>query len=122
MGYQLGVGMKGRVKFEFSLPAEVKKEGKLYIARCPLVDVYSQGTSKKEALANLIEAIQLFAESCFERGTLDEVLQACGFEFMPDLRNVRKPAKAASKRTHADSIRVPLSLMIARRHAEACPN
>ena len=111
--------MKGRVKFEFNLPAEVKKVGKLYVAKCPLVAVYSQGSSKKEALVNLIEAIQLFVESCFERGTLEQVLQSCGFEFTPDLNKV---PKLQARRASAECVKVPLSLLIARKHAETRAN
>ncbi|MDB5903145.1 MAG: hypothetical protein JWM26_2023 [Betaproteobacteria bacterium] len=111
--------MTGQVKFEFDLPASVKKRGKLFIAHCPLIDVTSQGGTKKEALDHLIEAIQLFIESCFERGTLDEVMQACGFEFKP---KGPKQRKAPAKSVRTECIRVPLSLLIAKRHAEARPH
>jgi predicted RNase H-like HicB family nuclease len=110
--------MNGQVKFEFDLPATVKKRGKFYVAHCPLIDVTSQGDSKKEALDHLIEAIQLFIESCFDRGTLDEVLRACGFEFRAK-GSKPKPRKLAAKAARTECVRVPLSLLIARRHAEA---
>jgi hypothetical protein len=38
-----------------------------------------QGRDQEEAVRNLIEAAQLFIESCFERNVLDEVLKNCGF-------------------------------------------
>ena len=107
--------MNGLVKFEFNLPYAMRKRGKLFIAHCPLVDVTSQGESKKQALEHLIEAIQLFMESCFERGTLDEVLEACGFEFKSEGKKLRK-AQARPSRT--ECVRVPLSLLISRKHAE----
>lgn len=101
--------MTGLVKFEFKLPAHVKKQGNLYIACCPLLDVYSQGDSKKEALANLKEALVLFVESCFERGTLDQVLRSSGFY----------PAEGKEPKFAADDyVSVPMSL-ISRKHAEA---
>lgn len=40
----------------------VWKEGKHYVAQCLNVDVSSFGTTKKEALLNLKEALQLYFE------------------------------------------------------------
>lgn len=40
----------------------VWKEGKYYVAQCLNVDVSSFGKTKKEALANLSEAIELYFE------------------------------------------------------------
>ena len=68
-----------KVVFEGHMPVEVRQEERWFIARCPLLDVYSQGESEKEALENVIEALSLFLISCFERGELDRVLKACGF-------------------------------------------
>lgn len=56
----------------------VQKPG-WFVASFPALDVSSQGRTKGEAESNLIEATQLFLESCFELGTLDEVLKGCGF-------------------------------------------
>jgi predicted RNase H-like HicB family nuclease len=40
----------------------VYKEGKYYVAQCLNVDVSSFGTTEKEALANLQEALELYLE------------------------------------------------------------
>lgn len=40
----------------------VWKEGKYYIAQCLNIDVSSFGKTKKEALANLSEALELYLE------------------------------------------------------------
>lgn len=40
----------------------VWKEGKYYVARCLNVEVSSFGKTKKEALANLDEALELYFE------------------------------------------------------------
>jgi len=45
-----------------SYTAVVEKEGKLYAALCPELDVASQGTTIEEATANLKEAVELFLE------------------------------------------------------------
>lgn len=67
------------IEASVQLPVDVKQKGKLWISRCEVLDVCSQGPDKKKALANLVEALQLFLESCFERGTLDQVLHERGF-------------------------------------------
>jgi predicted RNase H-like HicB family nuclease len=45
-----------------SYTAVVEKEGSLYVALCPELDVASQGTTVEEATANLKEAVELFLE------------------------------------------------------------
>ena len=42
--------------------AIIEKEGNLYAALCPELDVASQGTTVEEAASNLQEAIELFLE------------------------------------------------------------
>jgi predicted RNase H-like HicB family nuclease len=44
------------------LSAVVRREGRLYVALCPELDVASQGKSVEEALANLKEALELYLE------------------------------------------------------------
>jgi predicted RNase H-like HicB family nuclease len=43
--------------------ALITKEGKWYVARCPELNVTSQGQTFEEAQKNLIEAIELYIES-----------------------------------------------------------
>ena len=64
-----------RVVFSLTVDSEVKKEGGVHVSYCPALDVYSQGESEDEASANLIEALQLFVQSCYERGTLGAVMR-----------------------------------------------
>ncbi len=42
--------------------AILKKEGSVFVALCPELDVASQGESVESALANLKEAVELFLE------------------------------------------------------------
>ncbi|MCW5784444.1 MAG: type II toxin-antitoxin system HicB family antitoxin [Nitrospirales bacterium] len=46
-----------------SYTAVVEKEGDLYVALWPELDVASQGATVEEATANLKEAVELFFES-----------------------------------------------------------
>ena len=42
--------------------AILEREGDLFVALCPELDVASQGTTVEEATANLKEAVELFLE------------------------------------------------------------
>lgn len=46
-----------------SYTAILEKEGDLYVALCPELDVASQGATVEDAVANLKEAVELFLES-----------------------------------------------------------
>lgn len=47
---------------KIDLKSVVWKEGKYYVAQCLNVDVSSFGKTKKDALANLDEALELYFE------------------------------------------------------------
>jgi len=65
---------------QLQLPFDIEKKDDWYVSSCNALDVHSQGKTKDEAKHNLGEALFLFFLSCFERGTIDEVLKDCGFE------------------------------------------
>jgi predicted RNase H-like HicB family nuclease len=73
--------------FQITLPAKIKKKKDRFVSSCDVLDINSQGYSEEEARKNLVQAIQLFFISCYERGTLDEALKECGFQAS------RSPAK-----------------------------
>ena len=75
------------IQFQISVPAEVRSDSVGYVSCCPPLDIYSQGPTKETALENLVEAIQLFFESCYERGTLDKVLGIVG------LNRIKSPSR-----------------------------
>jgi predicted RNase H-like HicB family nuclease len=50
-----------------------------WIAVCPSIGVASQGLSAEDAKRCIDEAIQLWFESCIERGTLERALQESNF-------------------------------------------
>lgn len=104
------MGSHAVATFELNLPATFETEGRWIVARFPHLDVASQGTTRDEAARNLIEAAQLFIESCFERGVLDSVLKACGFE----------PGHAGET-IGADRLTVPVELLAARNGAQSLP-
>ena len=64
-----------RIAMEFKVPARIRKKGKWFISSCPLLDVHSKGRTRGESERNLVDALTSFLISCYERGTLDEVLR-----------------------------------------------
>jgi len=73
--------MRFKIQFEAKLPVTLKKDDQTgnIVACCPILDVVTQGPNKDEAKKNLIEALNLFFISCYEHGTLDEVMKERGF-------------------------------------------
>lgn len=96
--------MNTTIVFTARLPFEVQKSDNYYISNCPVLDVYSQGKNEEEAKLNLIEALSLFFVSCYERGTLDDVLKECGFV----------PAKPSKRQKKIDAnyidVQIPFSI------------
>lgn len=68
------------IRFTLTVPVIFKGEGDWVYSSCEILDVHSQGRTHTEAKRNIIEALQLFVESCFRRGTLEQVLKECNFE------------------------------------------
>jgi predicted RNase H-like HicB family nuclease len=95
---------------EFTLPARVRKKGKWFVSSCDPLDVHSQGRTREEAERNLQDALSSFLSSCFERGTLDDVLRESGF-----VARAGRP----SKRSGARSIAVPVSFSVRRARTRA---
>ncbi len=83
----------------------MKKRQKWYLAVCQPLDVASQGPTKEKALANLRDAIRGLLADCFERGTLDEVLQQAGFV------SARKPREKVRYSTGGHWLTVPIALL-----------
>lgn len=103
-----------QIEMTMKLPAEVKKEGKWYISRCSILDVYSQGETKNKAIKNLVEALTAFLVSCYERKTLDAVLKECGF------KAIHKPAIKKPFPKKFSSINVPIPFLISPSHLAPC--
>jgi predicted RNase H-like HicB family nuclease len=68
------------IELEVNLGAYVRREtSRRWIATCPQIDVVTQGASGEEAKACLQEAVELWFESCIERGVLDQALREANF-------------------------------------------
>lgn len=68
---------------------ELKLRGKFYhhkrwvVARCPELDVASQGEDEADARRMLTEAVQILLEETARRGTLGKVLQEAELPVVP---------------------------------------
>ena len=74
-----------------SVRIEVFKEGDVYIALAPELNVSSFGNDIEDAKRSLQEAIEAFLEECEETGSLEAVLEESGFSRTGDSWRPRKP-------------------------------
>lgn len=106
--------MRAKVRFEVQVPVKLfEGENGVIVAHCPVFDVSSQGCTEKEARKNIADALTGFLVTCYEMGTLDEVMKACGFEIAAD----------ESDDTGADDgdyIDIPLPFLIKDPNIQAC--
>lgn len=58
---------------------QIWEEDGQFIAHAMPLDVMSSGPTVEEARAALDEAVSLFLDTAAEAGTLEEVLEECGF-------------------------------------------
>jgi hypothetical protein len=58
---------------------EIWKEGGMYVAYCPELDMTSCGKSIEDAKNNLKDVISINFVECKKMGTLDQLLQEAGF-------------------------------------------
>jgi predicted RNase H-like HicB family nuclease len=58
---------------------QIWREGNQYIAHAMPIDVMSSGSSPDDARKALAEAVALFIETARDMGSLDEMLEECGY-------------------------------------------
>src|SRR5229473_2139681 len=72
--------MTETISLEVNLQAYVRRESaRRWIASCPLIGVVSQGPTVEQAKSCLQEAVELWFESCIERGVLEQALREANF-------------------------------------------
>ena len=77
----------GTVTFTLNMPVVFREEFGWIVGEFPTLGVASQGRTREEAERNLIEAAQLFIESCYERNRQSsrrlatELARRCGCSF-----------------------------------------
>ena len=88
--------------------SQVFKEGRMFVAHSPELDVSSCATTADKALANLQEAVRLFLEEAERKGSLKQILKEAGF-------SQRQHTLVGPKLIHTKRITMPLTLS----HAQA---
>lgn len=96
--------MTETIKLDVSLRAFVRRETKRrWIAICPMLGVASQGTSQANAKTSLQEAVELWFESCLERGVLDQALREANFRTLP----ITEPVTSGSEHVTVRRVESP---------------
>lgn len=94
------------MRIEFT--SQVFKEGRMFVAHTPELDISSCATTKSRALRNLQLAVQLFLEEADKKGALKDILKEAGF-------SQRKDTLVGPKLIHSKRMNIPLPLA----HAQA---
>jgi predicted RNase H-like HicB family nuclease len=76
-----------------SVRIEIFKEGDVYVALSPELNVSSFGETVEEAKKSIKEALEAFLEECEKMGTLEDILEESGFSKVNDSWESRKPIK-----------------------------
>jgi predicted RNase H-like HicB family nuclease len=90
------------MKIEFT--SQVFKEGKMFVAHTPELDISSCATTKRKALANLQEAVRLFLEEAEREGSLQQILKEAGF-------SRRNQTLVGPKLVDSQRVTIPLPLV-----------
>lgn len=76
-----------------SVRIEIFKEGDVYVALSPELNVSSFGETVEEAKKSIKEALEAFLEECEKMGTLEDILEESGFSKVNDSWESRKLIK-----------------------------
>lgn len=76
---------------KIAVKIEIFKEGDVYVALAPELNVSSFGETIEEAKESIKEAIEAFIEECERMGTLKEVLEEAGFLRTGEVWEPRRP-------------------------------
>jgi len=68
-----------RKQYNFSFTAQIFKEGEVFVAYVPALDVSSCADTDEGARKNIQDAVRGFLASSHERGTLREILSEGGY-------------------------------------------
>ena len=107
----LSQGRGSMFTFNIEVPCQIEQKELWYVASCKKLDIYSQGETEEIALHNLIETLELFLTSCYDRGVLDNDLIDCGF----------KKVNQGTLEANPSEKKVTVSLPLFAENNSACP-
>jgi predicted RNase H-like HicB family nuclease len=82
--YNSREGLRGSNMREISFNVHVFREGLVFVAHVPELDVSSCGDTADDARRNIKDAVRGFLETAEEMGTLSDVLQEAGYRQVGD--------------------------------------
>lgn len=71
--------MARKIAVNVKVPVSILKEGKVYVAYSPVLDLSTSGKTFSQVRRRFSEAVQVFIEEIAEAGTIDEVLTDLGW-------------------------------------------
>ena len=72
--------VQNEVRINVNLHVALHLDGDTWVGYCPILDLASQGDTEESALVAVKEVIELWFESCLERGVLGKALEESGFQ------------------------------------------
>ena len=69
-----------KVRIQGTVPVLFLKEGDMFVAYSPVLDLSTAGSTFEEAQRNFEEATDIFFEECSKHRTLDRALESLGWE------------------------------------------
>jgi predicted RNase H-like HicB family nuclease len=69
-----------KMQVNFNLPVMVLKEGDVFVAYSPAIDISTVGETFEKAQSQFEEAVQIFFEEITENNTLEEALFELGWQ------------------------------------------
>jgi len=72
--------MAKKIAVKVKIPVNILKEGKIYVAHSPVLDLSTSGKTFTQVRKRFSEVVQIFLEELNEAGTLDEVLTDLGWK------------------------------------------
>lgn len=75
--------------YTVKLSLHVRRDGRDWVVRCPIIDVATQARTRNKALELLREAVELWFESCISRRVLDQALTESGFSKLTDVSDLQ---------------------------------
>lgn len=100
------------VAMKIQVNTQVFREGRMYVAYVPELDVSSCATTRAKAEKNLVEAVQMFLEEAAKKGSLESILIEAGF-----VR--RKQTLLAPKLVTTRRVTVPLTTVDAKAYSDS---
>lgn len=69
-----------RQGFDVSLPVNILKEGKVFVAYTPALDLSTVGDTFDEVKKKFEEAVQLFMDELVQEGKLEQAMEELGWQ------------------------------------------